>query len=112
MPPDRKEAAILSNACSTAESWNGMHHSSYLAWVRHEGTYSTPSVGSKCWNTELVTSLNDVLTPYWVSFDSEVENDLDAISNELQAHLERFQRAAKGKAQAPLLALYISDACH
>jgi hypothetical protein len=89
-----------------------MHHSSYLAWVRHNGTHSTASVGPKCWNTELVTSLNDVLTPHWVSFDSEVEDDLDAISNELQAHLERFQRAAKGKPQAHLLALCIADACH
>jgi hypothetical protein len=82
-----------------------MHHASYLAWVRHNGTYSTPSVKDKCWNTELVASLNNVLTSYWVSFDSEVENDLDSISNELQAHLERFQKAAKGKFRAHLLAL-------
>ena len=80
-----------------------MHHMSYLAWVRHKGTHSTPSVGSKCWNTELVANLNDVLTQYWVSFDEEVENDLDAISNELQANLERFQRVAKGKSRAHLL---------
>lgn len=80
-----------------------MHHMSYLAWVRHEGTYSTGSVKSKCWNTELVANLNDVLTRYWISFDEEVENDLDAISSELQANLERFQRVAKGKSRAHLL---------
>jgi hypothetical protein len=89
-----------------------MHHTSYLAWVRHDGTYSTTSVRNKCWNTELVASLNDVLTSYWVSFDSEVENDLDAISNKLQAHLEMFQRAAKGKPRAHLLTLCIADACY
>jgi hypothetical protein len=80
-----------------------MHHTSYLAWVRHEGTYSTKSVKAKCWNTELVANLNNVLTPYWVSLDEEVENDLDAISNELQANLEKFQRVAKGKSRAHLL---------
>jgi len=85
-----------------------MHHSSYLAWVRHEGTYSTKSVGSKCWNTELVANLNDTLTRYWVSLDEEIENDLDAISNELQANLERFQRVAKGKIPSSPALLSIS----
>jgi hypothetical protein len=80
-----------------------MHHSSYLAWVRHKGTYSTKAVKFKCWNTELVANLNNISTRYWVSFDEEVENDLDAISNELQANLERFQRVAKGKSRAHLL---------
>ena len=98
--PDTKEASILAEASSTCKSWNGMHHTSYLAWVRHEGTYSTPAVKDKCWNTELVASLNHVLTPYWISFDSEVENDLSTISNELQDHLKKFQQAAKGKSRA------------
>jgi hypothetical protein len=80
-----------------------MHHMSYLAWVRHEGTHSTKTVGFKCWNTDLVANLNDISTRYWVSFDEEVENDLDALSNELQANLERFRRAAKGKSRAHLL---------
>jgi hypothetical protein len=78
-----------------------MHHSSYLAWVRHEGTHETKSVGKKCWNTELVASLNRVLTPYWLSLDSKVEKDLYAVSNQMQDHLERFRRAAKGNSLLP-----------
>ena len=100
---DRKEAAILAEACSTCDSWNSMHHTSYQAWVRHDGTYSTKTVKHKCWNTELVGSLNHVLTRYWVSFDSDVENDLYAVSNELQDNLKRFQQAAKGRPCAHLL---------
>ena len=76
-----------------------MHHSSYLAWVRHEGTHWTRTVGHKCWNTELVTSLNHVLTPYWVSFDSEVEDNLCDISTELQNRLEGFRQAAKSRSR-------------
>ena len=74
-----------------------MHHSSHLAWVRHKGTHQTKAVGFKCWNTELVASLNRVLTPYWVSLDSEVETDLRTVSDQMQGHLEKFRKAAKGR---------------
>ena len=80
-----------------------MHHSSYRAWVRHNGTHSTKTIKYKCWNTELVASLNHVLTPYWVSFDSEAENDIVAISTKLQDYLNRFEQAAKGRPCALLV---------
>jgi hypothetical protein len=73
-----------------------MHHASYRAWVRNDGTHETKTVGRKCWNTELVASLNHVLTPYWISLDSEGENDLCAVSDQMQDHLESFRKAAKG----------------
>jgi hypothetical protein len=74
-----------------------MHHSSYLAWVRNEGTHQTKTVRFKCWNTELVASLNHVLTPYWVSLDSEAETDLYAVSDQMQGRLEMFRKAATGE---------------
>jgi hypothetical protein len=89
-----------------------MHHTSYLAWVRNNGTHYTQAVKYKCWNTELVANLNHVLTPYWVSLDSEVENDLCAVSDRMQDHLESFRKAAKGILPTrPFKQIYIADTC-
>jgi hypothetical protein len=74
-----------------------MHAMSYIAWVRNNGTHETKGAGSKCWNTELVASLNYVLRPYWVSLDAEVETDLCTISDQMQDHLEIFRKAAEGE---------------
>ena len=94
---DNKKAQVLAEAVSTSSSWNSMHHSSYLAWVRNEGTHRTKSVGYKCWNTELVASMNHVSVPHWLSLDENVENDLHSVWEQMQDFLVEFRTDVQGK---------------
>lgn len=52
---------IISKCWEVAKSWERYSTGSVSCMVKHRGTHRTPSLGFKCWNTELVRCFNGVM---------------------------------------------------
>jgi hypothetical protein len=61
---------------------------SYVAWIKHNGTYSTKSVGYRCWNTELIENANLALALDWTSLDSKIATGINCCLSNIRTSLD------------------------
>ncbi|KAL1967746.1 hypothetical protein VTN77DRAFT_3003 [Rasamsonia byssochlamydoides] len=61
-------------AVAISREWAGWHHTSYAAFCRKYGTWTTKAVGSRCWNDEILEEAREELQGRWESVVDWVES--------------------------------------
>ncbi|EXJ79437.1 hypothetical protein A1O3_08939 [Capronia epimyces CBS 606.96] len=77
--------SIESNCLHVAKGWAHWAHQSVAAWLRHEGTHRTPTLGYRCWNMELLRCFNEVMCPKYREFHAGI----DPLLRELETNVIR-----------------------
>jgi Dynamin family len=99
--PLRRKIKMITDAnFVTCASWNAMHHSSHKAFINHNGTHETKSVGFRCWNTELIQNMNKYSAKRWSDLDADAEARLEALCKTSMDDIGHFQNKAI-EAKAP-----------
>lgn len=69
------------------------HPSSYSAFCRNYGDYTTAKVGYRCWNEEAIGSMRSDMFGLWDTFDADVDSFLNQISLSIEEVFRNGLRA-------------------
>jgi hypothetical protein len=61
----KNDKTLQTEALKIAKGWSKWHHSSYAAWVRHNGTHEACTLGTVLWNNLLASPFHKQLRPLW-----------------------------------------------
>ncbi|KAJ5646831.1 hypothetical protein N7490_003203 [Penicillium lividum] len=71
----------MHSCLNVSGKWSSWHHSTYAAFCRNNGTYSTKAAGGfHCWNDELVQKPRQDLSPGWEAIMACLESQADILS--------------------------------
>jgi hypothetical protein len=90
--PLEKGTEKICHAClSVAKSWERWPSSSVGSWAKNYGTHRTGSMGSRCWNMELLTCFNDeVMGQSWHDFEVHTHPLLNVLETDVTGRLKTY----------------------
>ncbi|KAL2145862.1 hypothetical protein VTI28DRAFT_5944 [Corynascus sepedonium] len=95
----RQIARWTEGAVQAGQVWSSWHHSTYAAFCRQYGTYTTAAVGYHCWNEEAMKIMNGDLAHPWDNLHEEAQR---LLHNNRMAISETQDRVVSRYLEAPL----------
>lgn len=89
-PLQQATESIVSDCLEVAKGWERWHLKSVHAWVRNRGTYRTASMGTRCWNTELLTCFSKMTVKKWHAFEVDTDPILSALDAAIMKPWEEY----------------------
>ncbi|PGH23258.1 hypothetical protein AJ80_02674 [Polytolypa hystricis UAMH7299] len=86
---------INANAINSCLKWRSLHHSTYMACCRRNGTYHSPTAGYMCWNTDLIECMNTFTETPWDTLDDKSEDEFIGLEAGLSSFLHGIYELAQ-----------------
>ena len=77
-------------ALTQSRDWASWHWASYNAFVRNDGTHTTPKVGHRRWNNEMLWKMREELQLPWNIIGEEIPNELRQLKEYTKGQLEQL----------------------
>ncbi|KAK2825704.1 hypothetical protein FQN49_007451, partial [Arthroderma sp. PD_2] len=87
---------ITASGVEACVSWNRMQHQSYRAWCHHNGSWKTPVVGARCWNSELISRMTEVMEDGWEDLDDATINSFAAWGDSIAGSMNEIEQQIRG----------------
>lgn len=85
------------------------YHNTYGAFCRKYGTYQTGSVGSHCWNTELLEGTRTAWEGPWLSLERWILSQTNQLNGAVRAAFQKNIECLNGIVHIPYLSLSYSQ---
>ena len=77
-------------ALARSRDWTGWHWASYDAFVRNDGTHTTPKVGHRRWNNEMLWKMREELQFSWNLIEEEIPGEFKKLKEKITSKINEF----------------------
>lgn len=75
-----------------------LHTVSYKAFCRNNGTYCTEAKGARCWNEEVLNTMNEIMAAEWQLLESDCDDVVSASADTIQKQVQKLTKDIQSKA--------------